>query len=43
MIKSWGKHLGFAVPNAVGVLSTGLLFWGAILAIWLTVARLTRR
>ena len=40
---------GFAVksllhaPNAVGVLCTGLLYWAAIIVIWLIVAKAVRR
>lgn len=32
-IKSWCEHLGMHVPNRVGVISTVLLLWAAIIGI----------
>jgi hypothetical protein len=42
-VRSWGEKLGIHVPKPVGVLTTVLSFWIAIVAVWLTVARVVRR
>lgn len=36
-VKAFFEKLGFHVPNRVGVLATGFLYWSAIVAIWLIV------
>lgn len=42
-VQSFFEALGFDVPNRVGVISTGLLFWVAIAVAWLVVGRVVRR
>ena len=39
VVKSWCEDLGLHVPNAVGVLSTGILYYAAIVAVWLIARR----
>jgi hypothetical protein len=42
-VRSWGEKLGIHVPKPVGVLSTVLAFWGAIVAVWLVLAKVWER
>jgi hypothetical protein len=43
LVRSWCERLGFHVPNRVGVLSTVVLYWGAIIAIRFIVANASQR
>jgi hypothetical protein len=42
-IKSWFERLGFHVPNAVGVVSTVLLWWIVILAVRFAIVKAISR
>jgi len=42
LIKSWGEGLGMHLPNRVGVVSTVVLLWAAIIAIRFAIARIAR-
>jgi hypothetical protein len=42
-VKSRLEALGIHAPNAVGVLSTVVLWWGIIVLVWLALRRLWRR
>jgi hypothetical protein len=41
-IKSRLEAFGFHVPNAVGVLTTGILWWAIVVSVWLALRRLRR-
>lgn len=41
-VKSQLASIGFDVPNAVGVLTTVLVFWASVVGAHLSVARLVR-
>ncbi len=43
LIKSWGEGLGMHLPNRVGVASTVVLLWGAIIAIRFAAVKIARR
>ncbi len=42
-VKSSLGSFGFRVPNAVGVLTTVVVWWAILVAVWVTVRRLVRR
>jgi hypothetical protein len=42
-VKARLEDLGFHVPNRVGVLTTGVLWWAIVVAIWLALRRFLRR
>ena len=42
-IKTWCEAHGCPVHTRVGVICTALIFWAAIVAVWLTVTRVLRR
>jgi len=43
LVRSWCEALGFHAPNSVGVVSTVIVTWACIVALWVIVARLVRR
>ena len=42
-VRALCEKLGYHAPNRVGVLATGVVYWGAIMLVWLTVAKVVRR
>jgi hypothetical protein len=43
LVRSWCEALGFHAPKAAGVVSTVVVTWALIVALWLIVARFVRR
>ena len=43
LVKSGLAALGFRAANSVGVLITGVLWWGIIAAVWLGLRRVVAR
>jgi hypothetical protein len=43
LVRSWCEALGFHAPNAVGVVSTVIVTWACIVALWVIVRVMARR
>ncbi len=43
LVRSWGESLGLRVPKPVGVLSTVVVYWAAIVAVRFAVAQVVAR
>ena len=41
-VRSWCESLGVHAPKQVGVIATVLVFWGAILLVWMIARRVLR-
>ena len=43
LVRSTLEHIGYRVPNRIGVLSTVVFWWGVVVSVWLTLRRIWPR